>query len=439
MAWGETWTREDVEGVAPDAASWKAGAKLSVATKWPVLGRSDGVVWGHCQGSGKKPYMVSIDMRGELAYKCSCPSRKIPCKHAIGLLALGADGLLPDGDPPEAVSEWLTKRDGRAEKSAARKKAVTSPVPSLSAARAASIRDGCAELQTWCEDQIHVGLATFQSNAMDECDRVASRLVDAGAPGLASAVSELQSAAWKMDWHKPLLDRLSLLHSAAVVLATAQLTDDTPLAGSLRELVGIAETIEGVRLRPPVEDTWHAVAEVIDTDNRTNMTAHTTWLYGQATRHLTSVVEFVRRGAGRTAPVTIGTAFSGPVHPYPSLTPQRVALPADVLWSPARMIPQDALWSNAIRETQRAVAANPWLRRYAVFVSGEAVHVEGRWRFTDIAGDSLPIASDPSLWSLAAVGSGPTVLRWQGGTWSVPGAQQQANCRDRMLAKEPVA
>nr|WP_279163542.1 SWIM zinc finger family protein [Rhodococcus erythropolis] len=35
-----------------------------------------------------------VDLRGP-AYKCSCPSRKFPCKHALGLLVEWSEGRVP--------------------------------------------------------------------------------------------------------------------------------------------------------------------------------------------------------------------------------------------------------------------------------------------------------------------------------------------------------
>ncbi|NQW99438.1 SWIM zinc finger family protein [bacterium] len=38
----------------------------------------------------------------DFAGKCSCPSRKIPCKHALGLMLMAA--LTPAGLPVEGAS-----------------------------------------------------------------------------------------------------------------------------------------------------------------------------------------------------------------------------------------------------------------------------------------------------------------------------------------------
>ena len=81
------WTAERVQGLAPDAASAKAGLGLAGPRKWVSIGREDNALWGECQGSGKTPYRSQVDLT-DGASKCSCPSRKFPCKHSLGLLLL---------------------------------------------------------------------------------------------------------------------------------------------------------------------------------------------------------------------------------------------------------------------------------------------------------------------------------------------------------------
>lgn len=74
---------------APDAASAKVNSQLTAPHHWSNLGPSQIALWGECQGSGKNPYRTQIDLNGP-AFKCSCPSRKFPCKHGLGLYLLRA-------------------------------------------------------------------------------------------------------------------------------------------------------------------------------------------------------------------------------------------------------------------------------------------------------------------------------------------------------------
>ncbi|CAA9471384.1 MAG: FIG01127675: hypothetical protein, partial [uncultured Solirubrobacteraceae bacterium] len=118
----EGWTTDRVLALAPDAGSVAAGRKLALPGPWSATGQDERAVWGDCQGSGKKPYETEVDL-AEPAFRCSCPSRKFPCKHALGLLLLAVEqpAAVPAGEPPERVTEWLEGRAGRVEQAAARR------------------------------------------------------------------------------------------------------------------------------------------------------------------------------------------------------------------------------------------------------------------------------------------------------------------------------
>ncbi|WP_206305728.1 SWIM zinc finger family protein, partial [Actinacidiphila soli] len=111
----QRWTADQVLALAPDASSRKAGAKLAAPAPWSGTGAAGPAVWGLCAGSGSNPYRTVIDTAGP-GYKCSCPSRKFPCKHALGLLLLwsgGAVGPATPDSPPDWVAEWLDARRSR--------------------------------------------------------------------------------------------------------------------------------------------------------------------------------------------------------------------------------------------------------------------------------------------------------------------------------------
>src|SRR6187402_2107392 len=109
------WSAQRVEQMAPDAAAVKAAQSVAKPNKWSNLGRNEQLLWGECQGSGSSPYQVRVD-HGDASYKCSCPSRKLPCKHTLGVLLLFTDGkTVPAGTPPAFVDEWAAGRATRAE------------------------------------------------------------------------------------------------------------------------------------------------------------------------------------------------------------------------------------------------------------------------------------------------------------------------------------
>ncbi|MEU8661961.1 SWIM zinc finger family protein, partial [Actinoplanes philippinensis] len=72
----ERWSVAQVEALAPDPASLRNAR--GAAGQFSATGLTGDVLWGLCRG-----YQVAADLAGP-AFKCSCPSRKIPCKHVLG-------------------------------------------------------------------------------------------------------------------------------------------------------------------------------------------------------------------------------------------------------------------------------------------------------------------------------------------------------------------
>src|SRR3954452_8153695 len=136
-----SWNAEQVLALAPDPSSAKSGKDLSAARKWKTLGVSDALAWGEIQGSGKNPYQTCIDL-SEPAFKCTCPSRKFPCKHGLGLFLILAQqpAAFPGGAPPAWVADWLATRSKKAEdkaKKAEEKQQQVEADPELAKRRAA--------------------------------------------------------------------------------------------------------------------------------------------------------------------------------------------------------------------------------------------------------------------------------------------------------------
>src|ERR1700759_2571490 len=109
----ERWDRERVLALAPDAPSQRTALSLASGRAWPATGAAAGAGagWGGGRGRAAAPDRTVVDRSGP-AYRCSCPSRKFPCKHALALLLLWPEGSVPDaaGEPPGWAASWLTAR-----------------------------------------------------------------------------------------------------------------------------------------------------------------------------------------------------------------------------------------------------------------------------------------------------------------------------------------
>ena len=136
-AMGARWSGDSVLALAPDDSSRRAAATLARPGQWTDgAGAAGDLVWGLCAGSAKQPYQVIVDL-ADPAFKCSCPSRKFPCKHALALLLLWSAGTVPDEpEPADYARTWQQARLSKAERSrsAARTEAADSPGPADSPA-----------------------------------------------------------------------------------------------------------------------------------------------------------------------------------------------------------------------------------------------------------------------------------------------------------------
>lgn len=231
---------QSVLALAPDASSAAAGRKNSAAKFWKNLGRSDVAIWGECLGSAL--YQVKIDQR-QFAFNCTCPSRKLPCKHVLGLLLLTCEtpDAVPLSSPPEWVTTWLDKRDATAkkkeEKSAAQASLATetnnpddsneidashSPTTidktaakatakaKRSAKRDAAVLVGIEQLDLFLSDLVRQGFAGLERKGRSFWEQQAQRLVDAQAKGLANRLRRMgEIPASGADWPSRLLSEAS--------------------------------------------------------------------------------------------------------------------------------------------------------------------------------------------------------------------------------------
>lgn len=152
--------------LSPDTSSQRAAVGLAGPSSWSGSGVAGELLWGLCAGSGKHPYQTIVDLTGP-ACKCSCPSRKFPCKHALALLLAWANGVVPEqGEPADYARAWRASREGRAVTAAQRRtgKDRTPAKDGAAAARrseqrARRVAAGLAELETWLRDQVRAGLS----------------------------------------------------------------------------------------------------------------------------------------------------------------------------------------------------------------------------------------------------------------------------------------
>ncbi|MFD4629911.1 SWIM zinc finger domain-containing protein [Streptomyces sp. NPDC058284] len=415
---GVRWTADQVLALAPDAPSRKAGSKLGVAGPWSEAGSTDeGTVWGLCKGSGSKPYQTVVDLADATgpAYKCSCPSRKFPCKHALGLLLIwaGADGTVPENaEPPAWAGEWLAARRKRAEADRSSAPAPTAPADPEAARRraekrAARITAGVTELEQRLSDLLRGGTASAEQAGYGLWEETAARMVDAQAPGLAARVRELGAIPSSgPGWPVRLLEECALLH----LLDQGWLHRDrlpAELAATVRSRVGLPARPEG----PPVRDRWLVLAQYDTADSR--LTTRRIWLYGTESGRTALLLSYGAAGRAPDLALPVGLALDAEVTGYPGAGQLRADLGEQFTApAPTPHRPPGVRTDEAAARYGEALRGDPWLDSWPVTLS-EVIptQAEGSWQLADAGGGSaLPLTpsalSRPGLWRLVAVSGG---------------------------------
>ena len=425
------------------------------------------MLWGLCAGSGKNPYQVVVDLGGP-AYKCSCPSRKFPCKHALGLLLNWAHGTVPEESAPaDFAAAWLADRRARAEK--AEKSVVrtdpadsgspagSGPVAGQAAAarqarqraeqRAERVANGLAELRSWLRDQVLVGLSAAAAgpggraaSARGHADEIAARMIDAQAPGVAGVLRGLSEVPGSGEgWPGRLLGEYAQLQLLA--RAHQRLGDLPPeLAATVRSRIGYPTSRADVLARPAVTDLW-AVLGVRDLVDG-NVPGRRIWLRGRDSGRWAMLLTFAAPGGGGrfgaaggwqdpdTARLRPGTELRASLHYYPGQPALRAAAGERQAQPVRAQRPVPAGDADALLAGYATgLEQDPWLTVWPALLTGTPVPPGAgapgvgaprggasgggpqgnRWRLIDRAGAALPLADRESLWTLLAVSGGHPV------------------------------
>jgi hypothetical protein len=369
-------------------------------------------------------YRSTVDLSGP-AYRCTCPSRKIPCKHVLALLLHWAEGLVPDGAPPAFAAEWLAGRDQRqAVKRPQRSSGSGDPEAAARRIRqrAERVGAGLAELDTWLADQIRSGLAGFAGGARAATESMAARLIDAQAPGVASWVRGLSVLVHAGPaWPERLLEELALLRLLVRGHGQRRVLDvESPaLAASVRAHVGYPVAKDTVLAAPGVADTWSVLGHrdtMLD-----SLQQRTVWLAGARTERLAVVLSFAGPGQSLDATLVDSTCLEATLHFYPGARPLRALLGERGDTRPDLAVVAVRRVEHALDEVAAALAADPWTRGHPVVVHGAITQHRGTWYVVDDLGDALPLADRFDPWVFVGLGAGrpaPLLLEWAPAGWS---------------------
>lgn len=413
------FSRELILQQAPDASSAKAAQGLLSLSKWQTLGVNERAVWGECKGSGSKPYQVQIDLEA-LAFKCSCPSRKFPCKHGLALALLRAEqsSAFTDTELPAWVGEWLQSRQQRAEKQE-QKKAEAPTVKrtddaAVSAKRLQRMQAGLDELERWLQDQVTQGLATLIGNE-GAFEQLAARMVDAQLPGVAYRLRPLAGVPGSgvvdgVDWPLRLLGafgRLQLMIDGFRRLDSLPATERADLSQALGlplskdDVLGQGEACV---------DQWHVQGQYVEEEDRLLM--RRVWLRGLNSGRMALLQDYAHGSRQFEQVFVTDSVISAELAFYPGAWPQRAVLAATPTLVEPSVQTSPCPAHDAFDTLATALAANPWQTPQPMSIDDGTPeldpHLGWMLRISGPEGDSqVPLEMDKrDGWMLCAVAGG---------------------------------
>ncbi len=433
-------TPEAVLALAPDESSAKAARGLLGAGQWPLLGASEQAIWGECQGSGSKPYQAQIDRAGP-AFRCSCPSRKFPCKHGLALLLLQVQQpeRFQVGEPPAWVADWLQSRQQRASKQIEKVEQAQAAAPAdpqaaerREARRWQRLRDGADELQRWLADQLAQGLAASagQPEALRAWRSQAARLVDAQAPGLAArllaAADRLQAGPAEVE---AVLLQLGLLQ---LLLDALREHERLPPAQQalLHTVIGWPlERSDWLAATPAEPESWYVLGVALQ-DREAGLQERRCWLQSLRDGRRALLLEHRHGSAGGFEQAWLpGSRVQALLHAHPAAGSARY-LCSQQLAPPEPAVPPAALLDDEWQRVAEGLALNPWQSQHPLLLPA-AVPLADDHLWT--GAQRLPLRlAEAERWNLLALSGGhPLCLsaEWDGEALRPLAAWQQGELR----------
>lgn len=423
-------TSETILALSSDAGSISNGKKLATPAKWQNLNALAGVLWGECQGSGKDPYLVGVDLNG-LVSKCSCPSRKFPCKHALALMLLSVShaGNFGERAAPESIQTWLKGREQRAEskeqkaEETAKKEADPIAQAKRRAAREKKVTDGLAALDIFLKDLVRDGLAQASSRPYSDWDTQAARLVDSQAGGAARLVRQIPEL---LGDPAALLTHLARLHLLCEGWMRRDCLSDGEQA-DLRTAIGFPLQSAEVLCSAGIAGHWLVAAEFREEED--NLTVRRTWLKNG--EHDALLLDFAPAGRPLLSGYPLGATLEAEVCFAPSTTPQRALIkgePRVLETGCERQLHALSKLNDVLEHHAALLARNPWLERSGAYLLRDVqVIPDGPlWHLRDASGHTLPLrVTDPlhPLKLLAQSGGHPIQVfgEWDGQEFNVSG------------------
>jgi SWIM zinc finger len=403
------FSEEQILALAPDEASKKSGKDLANPSKWVSKGANELALWGEAQGSGSKPYQTQIDL-GNIAFKCSCPSRKFPCKHGLGLMLFYArqQGAFTETNAPAWVTDWLGKRAEKEEKKTTQEEKPVDEVAQAKRqqARQLKVTDGIEELRLWIKDIVRNGILSMPEKGFAFFENMAKRMVDAQAPGLANMVRNLGEANfYEEGWQSNFMNQ-----TVSIYLVTEGFKNSSNISEALqqdiRTWIGFTQSQEELKEQTGITDTWLVLGkQTIEVDT---ITTERNWLYGTQSGQYALVLQFIVRGQGSQLTFTPGMFIQAELVFYPGLSQLRAIVKKQISTNAVNNFSAFSNWQQ-VAETESLLSSQMPVRSDRPFIIQrlKPVPYNNQWWLQDADQKMMAIKNEHKMiWKLLAMSGG---------------------------------
>ncbi|MBL7910122.1 MAG: SWIM zinc finger family protein [Bacteroidia bacterium] len=403
------FTEDQILALAPDDASKKSGKEQANPSKWSNTGIDEKSLWGECQGSGKNPYRTQVDL-ANIAFKCSCPSRKFPCKHGLGVLLLYCRerSLFAAKDSPAWVKEWMDKREEKAEK---KQEKTDKPVDVEAQAkrqqqRLKKIDNGVEELQLLINDIVRNGILNMPEKGPALFTNLTKRMIDAQAQGLAGMVRELAEMNYfKENWQNSFMDQLLRIYITITAFKNKETLNDN-LSGEIKNLIGFTQSPEELKQQEGLNDNWFVLGK--QTVQQEQLFVQRNWLLGINSGQYALVLQFYVRSQLPELNLIPGSVVEAELSFYRSICPYRAIIKnTDKTISPKQITGFDN-WNSLMKFEKEKYIRSPFIFELPFFINTVSLaRLENKWFLNDVNNVSVPIVCDENkLHALLAVSGG---------------------------------
>jgi len=402
-------TEEQILTLAPDEASKKSGKDLASPSKWVSRGANEQALWGEAQGSGSKPYQTQIDL-ANIAFKCSCPSRKFPCKHGLGLLLFYSkqQQAFTETNAPAWVTDWLNKRAEKEEKKATQEE---KPVDEAAQAkrqqaRQLKVSDGIEELRLWIKDIVRNGILQMPEKGSAFFENIARRMVDAQAPGLANMVRNLGDANFYTEgWQSNFMDQLVSIYLVTEGFKNSNNINEN-LRHDIRTWIGFTQSQEELKEQTGITDTWLVLSkQIVEVDT---ITTERNWLYGTKSNQYALVLQFIVRGQGGQLTFTPGMFIQAELVFYPGVLPLRAIVKKQIASNAVNNFSAFSNWQQ-VADMETTFCSQMPVRSERPFIVQQLkpVQYNNQWWLQDAEQKLMQLKNEHKMiWKLLAMSGG---------------------------------